>query len=91
MQMKQDQDKPECFGILDIVFPMHDDGLRHSPETCILCRFKTECLRSAIKNPEGMNVHEEMVDRAYGAGKINFLQRWSRRKHIHNVKRKKKE
>ena len=36
------------------------------------------------------SVAQEMVDRAYGAGKISFFQRWSKRKQIHNIKKKNK-
>ena len=46
-------------------FPLGDDGLRHSPERCMVCFCKTECLREAVKGPEGIQVHEERVKRAY--------------------------
>jgi len=81
--------QPDCFGVIDIVFPMHDDGLRHSPESCMKCSYKTECLRTAIKNPKGLLVQEEIVDRAYEAKKISFLQRWSKRKYISKLKKEK--
>ena len=83
------ENNPDCFGVIDIVFPMHDDGLRHSPESCMKCSYKTECLRTAIKNPKGLQVQEEIIDRAYGAKKISFLQRWSRRKYISKIKKEK--
>ncbi len=89
--MKREQDKPECFGIIEIVFPMHDDGLRHSPQSCMACSFKTECLRTAIQNPSGLQVQAEIVDRAYDSGRISFLQRWSKRKYIQKIKKKKSE
>ncbi len=89
--MERDPDKPDCFGVIDIVFPMHDDGLRHSPESCMACSYKTECLRTAIQNPDGLQVQEEIVDRAYESKNISFLQRWSKRKYIHKIKHKKSE
>lgn len=83
----QPQLKPDCFGVLEIVFPMGDDRLRHSPERCMLCVHKTECLRSAIKNPDGLKVKEEIVDRAYESKTIGFWQRWSRRKYLKKIKK----
>ena len=40
---------PDCFGDLDIVFPMGDDGLRASPAACLACDRKTACLAAALK------------------------------------------
>jgi hypothetical protein len=74
---------PECFGDLQIVFPLGDDGLRHSPRRCLHCVYKTECLRSAVEAGEGAQVREEMVDRAYESGLMGFFQRWSRKKQFH--------
>lgn len=89
--MEHDEKKPDCFGVIDVVFPMGDDGLRHSPESCMECRHKTECLRTAIKNPKGLKVREELVDRAYDAGNIGFLKRWSKRKYLQKIKKEKSE
>ena len=83
----QHQNRPPCFGVLKIVFPMGDDGLRHSPESCMICVNKTECLRSAIENPDGLKVKEEIVDRAYESKTIGFWQRWSRRKYLKKIKK----
>lgn len=69
-----------CFGDLNTVFPMGDDGLRGTPDDCMACDRKTECLRTAMKRPTGIDVREEMVDRAFTAGRLGFFQRWSRRK-----------
>lgn len=76
--------KPLCFGVLDKVFPKTEDGLRTSPESCMMaCPHKTECLRSAINEGAGAGrVQEESVDRAYESGTISFLERWSRKKHF---------
>lgn len=71
---------PPCFGIIDIVFPKTDDGLRTAPEACLECPHKTECLRSAMKELGGLKVREEFVDRAYESGMIGFLGRWSQKK-----------
>ena len=78
---------PPCFGTLDTVFPMGEDGLRHSPESCYPCEHKTLCLRSAMGSARGMDAREEVVDRAYTSGMIGFLERWSKKK---DLKRRKK-
>ena len=82
------RDFPSCFGDLDTVFPMEDDGLRHSPESCHPCRCKTRCLRSAMGTSKGMDAREEVVDRAYNSGTIGFLERWSKKKILKRRKRK---
>ena len=83
-------DKPECFGRLEVVFPKGADGLRHSPQLCMACVFKTECLRAAMDKPEGLEVESERVDRAYESRTINFFQRWSKKKQLAKAKARKK-
>ncbi len=78
---------PYCFGKLDNVFPLAKDGLRQTPESCMVCFCKTECLREAVKGPEGIQVHEERVKRAYGSGTISFSERWSRKKALDRQKK----
>jgi len=84
---EKEKEYPYCFGKLDTVFPLGEDGLRHTPESCMVCFCKTECLRTVLKGPEGIKVEEERVKRAYGSGTISFIERWSRKKAL---KRKKK-
>ncbi len=73
-------ERPYCFGKLDIVFPMGDSGFRESPESCFPCIYKTACLRQAMSSADGLKVRVEMVDRAYNAGWMGRLKRWSSRK-----------
>jgi hypothetical protein len=73
---------PACFADLEIVFPESGDGLRASPETCMACLQKTECLRTAMKGTSGINVREAAVDRAYTSGSMGFVERWSRKKEL---------
>ena len=40
---------PSCFGVIDSVFPKKENGLRVSPESCIPCSHKTECLKTVVK------------------------------------------
>ncbi|MBF0118867.1 MAG: hypothetical protein HQK79_08520 [Desulfobacterales bacterium] len=73
-------DEPKCFGELNIVFPVSEDGLRHSPENCMSCVLKTECLKKAINSLNGFKFKEEQIDKSYKSGLISFLERWSKRK-----------
>jgi hypothetical protein len=86
---EKDKKYPACFGQLDIVFPEGEGGLRDTPETCLACLHKTECLRSAVEGPGGLKVREEFVDRAYVSGRIRFLERWSRKKDLQRRIKKK--
>jgi hypothetical protein len=79
---------PYCYGKLEEVFPLGEDGLRHVPESCQVCIYKTRCLRSAMEGAEGLAVKEERVDQAYEAGMIGFLGRWSRKKMLHKKRKK---
>ena len=79
---------PPCYGNLEQVFPMGPEGLRQSPESCMPCCYKTECLRKAMAAKGGVAVREEMVDRAYESGALSFLERWSRKKILHTKKQK---
>ena len=74
---------PECFGNLEKVFPQSSDGLRKSPPLCMACVFKTECLRAAMADSEGLKVQDKIVDRAYESGMMGFFSRWSRKKELH--------
>jgi hypothetical protein len=86
--MNQPKDKkPDCFGNLEIVFPMGDNGLRQTPPACFECRHKTECLRAGLSGQAGLKVHEEHIDRSYRSGMISFVERWSRKKIIERRKR----
>ncbi len=83
--MKEDgREYPHCFGDLDTVFPVGEEGLRVVPESCMLCcRCKTECLRHAMnEGHKGAAAREEYVDRAYKGGRMGFFERWSRKKHL---------
>jgi hypothetical protein len=77
-----DKKIPACFGELETVFPKGKNGLRNTPESCLLCGHKTECLRSAIDGVGGLKVREEFIDRAYTSGTMGFLERWSKKKDI---------
>lgn len=90
--MKEKKEYPYCFGKLEKVFPMEKNGLRNTPESCLVCYCKTECLKSALESSGGLKVKEEKVDRAYTSGMIGFLERWSQKKvlnrKLNHIKRK---
>jgi hypothetical protein len=75
-------DLPACFGVLDSVFPVGENGIRNSPEACLECLHKTDCLRLAMKKSEGLRFQEECIDRAYESRMIGFLERWSKKKDV---------
>ena len=89
--MNDDSEYPSCFGNLDIVFPMGENGLRNTPEPCMVCLHKTMCLKAAMTGKAGLQVREEKVDRAYASGMIGFIERWSNRKDLQRRKKKIKE
>ncbi|PID73212.1 MAG: hypothetical protein CSB33_04635 [Desulfobacterales bacterium] len=80
-------ERPCCFADLETVFPMGEDGLRHSPPTCMYCHDKTDCLRQALSGQKGLKVREENLDRAWESGRMSFMERWSQRKLLHQKRR----
>ncbi len=82
--MKNENEKPDCFGILEKVFPMTDKGLRQTPDDCYYhCPVKTKCLQQAMATKEGIKVEEEIIERSEKSGVMNFFERWSRKKQAH--------
>ena len=75
-------EQPECFGQLDTVFPVGEEGIRTSPPECMKCSHAKACLQTAMRGPEGLKLQEEKVDQAYKYGLIGKLERWSRKKLI---------
>ncbi|MBW1729458.1 MAG: hypothetical protein JRH08_03595 [Deltaproteobacteria bacterium] len=72
--------KKDCFGILDRVFPVGDQGLREVPPTCFQCPERTECLKAALATQEGVSFRMELLDRRSPRGFVERLKRWSERK-----------
>ncbi len=87
--MNQDNEKPECFGVLEKVFPMGDKGLRQTPDDCFYqCSVKTKCLQQAMATKDGVKVEEEIIERGTKSGAMNFFERWSRKKQVHRKSNK---
>lgn len=88
--MSIQDNKPDCFGNLEKVFPMTDSGLRETPKKCFEeCPLKTECLKQAMTTKKGAEMEEEIIQRGENAGTVSFFQRWSRKKQIHRKMQKK--
>ena len=89
--MPTDNDKySKCYGKLEIVFPLDQNGLRQTPGKCIICELKTSCLSSALNDSDqGLRLKEDLIDRAYQSGMLGFLQRWSSKKDLHRERIKK--
>ena len=84
-----DEDLPPCFGDLEKVFPMKENGLRETPKDCYFyCPVKTRCLKQAMAGKDGTKVEEELIDRGAKAGVMNFFERWSRKKQVHRKQQK---
>ena len=77
-----DQERPDCFGELDTVFPEEEGGIRTTPPECMKCPQVKACIQTAMKGQKGLALEEERVDRAYEYGLIGVMERWSRKKSI---------
>ena len=82
--MDENTELPDCFGKIEKVFPMGEDGLRQTPEDCFYnCSVKTRCLKAAMATTQGAVVENEVIQRSNQAGLLNFFERWSRKKQVH--------
>jgi hypothetical protein len=80
----EEDNLPPCFGELEKVFPMGENGLRQTPKSCFFhCPVKTRCLKQAMASKDGAKVEEELIDRSEQAGIMGFFERWSRKKQVH--------
>lgn len=77
--------KKECFGILEKVFPMGQEGLREIVPTCFECPEKKECLQAALKTNDGFKLREEVLDRQPAGGLVGKLRRWSEKKELNRL------
>ena len=75
-------DKKTCYGILDRVFPMGDQGARQVPPACFECSDRVACLKEAINTKEGLEMKAQLLVRAEKGGLIGRFRRWSEKKHI---------
>lgn len=75
-------DKKDCFGILEKVFPLKENGLREVPPDCFACPDRVQCLRTAISTDEGVEMQAERLERTPARGFRQRLVRWSERKEL---------
>ena len=75
-------DPLQCFGGLEKVFPLGEDGFRTSPPECMKCPLVKPCIQAAMRGVEGLKDEEKRVDRAYACGLIGTFERWSKKKLI---------
>lgn len=74
------QTRKDCFGILDNVFPMGNEGLREIDPECFKCPDRKECLQDALKTEQGFELRSEALDRSSSGGLMGRLKRWSDKK-----------
>lgn len=72
--------KKDCYGILDLVFPPGQNGLRETPSECFTCPERVECMRAAMKTEDGIRMQDSLLDRSVESGLRGRIRRWSRRK-----------
>ena len=83
--------KKDCFGILDKVFPVGENGLREIVHECFNCPDRTQCLRAALFTEEGLKMKDEILDRAAAGGMIGRVKLWSQKKNLSRLIRKGRE
>lgn len=72
----------ECFGRLEKVFPMGEDGLREVEVGCFDCPVKKECLQKALSTREGLEFRASLLERTPVVGIGDRIRRWSQRKEL---------
>jgi hypothetical protein len=78
------QTRKDCFGILDNVFPMGNEGLREIVPECFECSLRKECLQTALQTEQGFELRSEALDRSSSGGLMGSLKRWSDKKALSN-------
>jgi hypothetical protein len=72
----------ECFGVLEKVFPMGEDGLREIDVKCFDCPLKKECLQKALSTREGLEFRASLLERMPVVSIGDRIKRWSQRKEL---------
>ena len=79
------KDRKACFGKLEEVFPMGEEGLREVGPSCQACPHGKACLQAALMTREGIRLRSEVLERAERKGLIGRLRRWSDKKALHRL------
>ncbi|MBW1680712.1 MAG: hypothetical protein JRF59_01255 [Deltaproteobacteria bacterium] len=69
-----------CFGVLDKVFPVGEEGLRQVPPGCFRCEERIACLQAALETGDGLKFQEEVLARTPPRGFMERVRRWSEKK-----------
>ena len=80
--------KKDCFGVLDKVFPVGEEGLREIVKACFQCPDRVSCLKAAMGTKEGLEMRLQNLDRAASEGVIGRVRRWSYRKELHRLRQR---
>jgi len=83
------ENRKDCFGILNNVFPVGKDGLRETVPECFDCPDKKECMQAALATKEGLSFRGELVDRAAAGGLLGRIRRWSEKKTLGRLMKQK--
>jgi len=84
------QSHKDCFGILDKVFPMGNEGLREIVPSCFDCPDRKACLQAALQTEEGFELRSQALDRSSTRGLVGRLRRWSEKKELSRLKESRK-
>ena len=77
----------DCFGILDNVFPMGNEGLREIVPECFRCPDRKACLQAALKTENGFQLRSEVLDRSSSGGLLGRIKRWSDKKELSRLRK----
>jgi hypothetical protein len=81
------QGRPDCYGRLEKVFPVGEEGLRQVPPGCLECQLRVDCMKKALGGLEGLEFQAERVEGSAEPGIIKRAKLWSLRKEIERKKR----
>lgn len=86
-KMEKSDGQKKCFGILDEVFPMGNQGFREISSDCWNCREKQPCLQAALNTERGLEVRSDALKRSSESGFVGRLKRWSEKKQLSRLKK----
>jgi hypothetical protein len=92
--MSLEVSKPDCFAVLERVFPLESNGLRSVRDDCRACEMLKDCLRVAAESPKGLEMRAqrmEAMDYGRRRGVMGFLSRWAELKSMRQAASKNNE
>lgn len=81
----------DCYGILDMVFPVNNQGFREVTIECQECPDKVACLRDSLGTKEGIVFKAKRLENFPGNGLLGRIKRWSYRKELNRLSEQKKK